>query len=152
MGEQETAARPDVADRLFEAINAHDLDAVMRCYPPDAVLVTPEIVAEGREQIASYHAHLWEGFPDVKLAVLGKAVCGDLIVIEALSAATHSGPYLALGGDVVQATGRMVRVRSCWLFTVEDDLIASQRLYYDQMQTFTQLGLTLSNGGRPFPS
>ncbi|MFF4772927.1 nuclear transport factor 2 family protein [Microtetraspora fusca] len=151
MGEQEATARPDAADRLFEAINAHDQDAVTRCYTAEAVLVTPEIVAEGREQIASYYVHTWEGFPDVTLAVMGKAVCGDLIVVEALSAATHGGPYLALGGDVLQATGRRVRVRSCWLFTVEHDLIASQRLYYDQLQTFTQLGLTLCDSGEPLP-
>ncbi|WP_433411577.1 ester cyclase [Microtetraspora malaysiensis] len=152
MGEQETAARPDATDRLFEAINAHDLDAVMRCYTPQAVAVTPEIVAEGREQIASYHAHMWQGFPGVKMAVMGKAVCGDLIVIEALGAATHSGPYLGLNGYVLQATGRRVSIRSCWVFTIEDDLIASERLYYDQLQIFTQLGLTLSDGGGPFPS
>ncbi len=141
---------PDTADRLIEAVNAHDLDAVMRCYSAHAVVVAPEIVAEGPDQIASYHAHVWEGFPDVRLTVLGKAASRDLVLIEMLATGTHGGPYLALDGEVLHATNRRISVRQCWIFTIEDDLIVSQRLYYDQLQTFTQLGLSLTDHTRSF--
>lgn len=134
---------PDVVDRLIGALNAHDLDAVMRCYAGDAVVVGPEMEAENLDEIASYHLHVWQGFPDHHLTVWEKIVCRDAIAVETLATGTHTGPYLVAGGDVLEATGRSISVRCSWIFTVESDFILTQRLYFDQLELYSRLGAQL---------
>lgn len=134
---------PDVVDRLMSALNAHDLNAVMRCYVADAVAVGPELAAENPDEIASYYLHTWQGFPDFRLTVWEKIVCHDLIAAETLATGTHSGPYLVPGGEVLEATGRSVSVRCSWVFTTESDYILSQRLYFDQLELYSRLGAQL---------
>ncbi|GIH70125.1 ester cyclase [Sphaerimonospora thailandensis] len=134
---------PDVVDRLIGALNAHDLDAVMRCYVADAVVVGPEMGAENLDEIASYHLHIWQGFPDHHLTVWEKIARRDMIAAEVLATGTHTGPYLVAGGDVLEATGRSISVRGSWLVTVESDYILSQRVYFDQLELYTRLGAQL---------
>ncbi|ETK34029.1 ester cyclase [Microbispora sp. ATCC PTA-5024] len=134
---------PDVVDRLVDAMNAHDLDAVMRCYRPDAVLVGPEMESADPEEIASYFLQMWQGFPDLHVTLWEKLADGDSVAVELLATGTNTGPYLVVGGDVLEATGRIVHTRCSWFFTVADGLVASHRAYYDQLQIYAQLGLRL---------
>ncbi|SNT22603.1 hypothetical protein SAMN05216276_102954 [Streptosporangium subroseum] len=139
-----------VVDRLVSALDARDLAATMRCYSPQAVVVGPELQAEGLEEIAACHMHLFEGFPALRMTVWEKVVCGDLVMIEALASGTHGGPFLLAGGEVLQATGRAVNIRTCWVFTLADDLIVSQRVYYDQLEVYSQIGLRLPSTSESF--
>jgi ketosteroid isomerase-like protein len=134
---------PDVVDRLTSALNTHDLDATMRCYRPDAVAVTPEMELGDPEEIGSFFAQLWQGFPDIHYTVWEKIVSGDAIATEMVGVGTHTGPWLVVGGEVLEATGRAITVRSSWFWCLEDGLIASQRVYYDQLQIYAQLGMRL---------
>lgn len=141
---------PDISDRLVGAVNAHDVDALLRCYNPRAVILAPEVQAETPEQIASYFSHVWEGFPDVRLTILEKTATESFVVIEALSTGTHRGPYLVAGGETLAPTGRHVSVRTCWVCTLEEGVILSQRLYYDQLEVYIQLGMRSPSQGLPF--
>ena len=89
-----------VVDHLVSAMNARDLAATMRCYSPQAVVVDGA-QAEGLEEIADCHMHLFEGFPALRMTVWEKVVCGDLVMIEALASGTHGGPFLLAGGEVL---------------------------------------------------
>ncbi|MBB2910671.1 ketosteroid isomerase-like protein [Streptosporangium becharense] len=131
----------DVTDRLVDAINAHDLEAVVRCYSPGAVNVTPEIQAENPEQIASYLEQAWEGFPDLRVEVLEKICAGDVVVLQAVVTGTHTGPYLICGGEMLEGSGRRTAVRCCLIIAVEDDLIVSHSVYFDQLEAYSQLGV-----------
>ncbi|MBP2703975.1 ester cyclase [Microbispora sp. RL4-1S] len=135
---------PDVVYRLINAINAHDLESCLGCYHTDALMVGPELQAEGLEQIAAYHAHVWEGLPDIRVNFWERISSGDRVMIEGCSCATHTGPFLIAGGEVVAPTGRAVNFRECWVFTLEHDLIVSHRLYHDQMELYSQLGVGLT--------
>ncbi|MBB2914714.1 ketosteroid isomerase-like protein [Streptosporangium becharense] len=139
----------DVADRLVDAINAHDLDAVVRCYTPRAVGVGPELQVEDPEQIASYYEHAWQGFPDLRLDILEKVEAGDVVVLQGVVTGTHTGPYLISGGETLEGTGRRVNVRCCLILTLEGDLISSHAVYYDQLESYTQLGVRLLSPAGP---
>ncbi|GAA1281429.1 hypothetical protein Psi02_37210 [Planotetraspora silvatica] len=134
---------PDVIDRLISAVNAHDQGALMECYVPGAVAVWPEMQAEGWDEIIAFQGHIVEGFPDMRVTVWDKMVCDDNVVVEGTVTGTHTGPFLLAEGEVLQATGRSVSVRCCWVFTVEHDLVVSQRGYYDQLECYSHLGLRL---------
>jgi predicted ester cyclase len=135
---------PDVIDRLVRAINDQDVEAVLRCYHHRATVVGPEMQVEGPDQIGSYHIHIWESFPGAYMAVWEKVSEGDQVAIEGCYSGIHRRPFLIAEGHVVEPTGRRVNIRFCWLFTLEDDLIASHRIYHDQMEIYSQLGVRLS--------
>ncbi|MEZ0072964.1 nuclear transport factor 2 family protein [Planotetraspora sp. GP83] len=132
-----------VVDRLMAALNDRDLEAVVRCYSPKAVAVGPQGVAEGRDEIAAYHAQVWEAFPKVSGMIWKKNTFDDLVVVELSSTVTHTGPFLLPSGEMLEPTGRSTSMRSCWVFTVEDDLVATQRVYFDQWELYSQLGAKL---------
>jgi uncharacterized protein (TIGR02246 family) len=133
----------EVTDGLIAAFNAHDSETAAGFFGPRASYVCPGGVAEGREEIASYFALYFEGFPDIKVTPHDRAICGDLVMIEWIATSTHTGPFLLPTGGIAQATGRRIAVRGCDIRTIDDGLIASQRVYYDQLEMLTQLGVPL---------
>ncbi|GII61332.1 hypothetical protein Skr01_14170 [Sphaerisporangium krabiense] len=137
---------PEAAKRVdlfFDACNAHDLEAVARHYAPDVILVAPGGLAEGLDEVLSYHDVVWRAFPDERFTVLQTIAQGEEVATTVLLSGTHTGPFLLAGGEVVQPTGRHVSVRSCWTFTLQDTLIADHQLFLDQLELYTRLGVPL---------
>ena len=54
---------------------------------------------------------------------------------------THTGTWRSPNGAEVPATGKMVDFPFVGVFRVKDGKISSIRIYYDQIEVFTQLGL-----------
>ncbi len=52
----------EIRRRLSDAINAHDLPRLLGMYSPDAVLVAPAGIAEGRDQIAWFYEQAFGAF------------------------------------------------------------------------------------------
>ncbi|MEU7689263.1 ester cyclase [Microbispora hainanensis] len=133
----------DVVNRMIAAMNDHDIDAVLRCFTLDAVVVGPEFEAGNPNEIASYFLQIWEGFPDLRLLLWGRVGHGDALATELLATGTHRGPYLIADGQVLEPTGRFTSLRVSWFWHIANDLIVSQRYYYDQLELYTQLGLRM---------
>ncbi|MBP2704542.1 ester cyclase [Microbispora sp. RL4-1S] len=130
-------------DNLRKAYNHHDLDALARCFAPGAILVAPDGIGDGREETASYYAQFIEAFPDTRVTVQTLVETGDILVSEYTISGTHMGPYLIPGGGLLQPSGRRIIVRACCLSQVQDGLISSHRIYYDQAELAAQLGGSL---------
>ncbi|MFI9592650.1 ester cyclase [Nonomuraea sp. NPDC052265] len=133
-----TVAR-EVRDRYTAAFNAHDMKALLRTVSPDGVAISPEGVSQGREELASYLKEFWEAFPDVQAVVVESFEVEDSTVDEFLFVGTHKGPYAMPDGQVIPATGRPIRLRCCYVCTIENGFIASLRLYFDQLELLSQL-------------
>ena len=133
----------DDVNRFFEACNSHDRDLLARCYAPNVFLTTPGGQADGCEEAVSFHEAIWGAFPDMKVTALQTIVQGDDVAAATVIGGTHAGPLLLPGGGVVPATNRPLCVRSCWIFTIQDSLIVSHQLYWDQLEMYVQLGLPL---------
>jgi ketosteroid isomerase-like protein len=129
----------EIEDGLIAAFNAHDFETLADFFSPRATYVCPGGVAEGREEIASYFALYLEGFPDISITPHGKAEVGDLVVFEWTVTSTHTGPFLLPDGEIAHPSGRRIAVRGCDFRTMDDGLIASQRVYYDQLEMLAQL-------------
>ncbi|MDP9862042.1 MULTISPECIES: ester cyclase [Streptosporangium] len=131
-----------VRDGYTAAFNDHDLDALLRTVSPTGVTVSPEGLSQGREELASYLEQFWEAFPDVRAVVTESFDVGDAAIDELLMVGTHKGPYVLPDGREIAATGRSVSLRCCYVCVVEDGLIVSLRLYYDQSELHAQLGIS----------
>jgi ketosteroid isomerase-like protein len=131
----------DETDELITAFNARNLDRAAACFSPRAIYVCPGGIAEGRAEIASFLTLYLESFPDMVVTPHGISTCGDQRVMEWIITSTHTGPFLLPTGEIVPPSGRRVVVRACDVRTMEDGLISSLRVYYDQLQILTQIGV-----------
>ena len=115
-------ARLATLDRLFDAFNLHDADAVMACFAPDAVFYAaagPTAAGRritGREPIRAAFAAVWEAMPDVRWAVHHRAVHDDGGVATWLFTGTP-------------ATGPRVEVEGVDLFTFAGELVATKSAF-----------------------
>ena len=66
---------------------------------------------------------------------------GDYVVEQARYTGTHTGTLRNPDGAEVPATGKELDFPFVGVFRVEDGKISSIRIYYDQIEVFTQLGL-----------
>lgn len=72
-----------VIERQVVAYNAHDLDAFVACFAPDATLVDlsqGRTIAAGREAIAATYARTFERRPKAGVAIEQRIVVGDTVI------------------------------------------------------------------------
>ena len=130
------------ADTGFAAFNAHDVSALAAFYRPDVVLVTPDAgELKGREQAVEYQRGFIQGFPDGKAEVVAKHDSGDTTIDEWVFHGTHTGALPLPTGETLPPTGRRVAVRGIDVMTHTRGGVASHRMYFDQVELLTQLGL-----------
>jgi limonene-1,2-epoxide hydrolase len=136
----------DIKRRLTDAMNDHDLHRVLEFFSPDAVLVSPIGVAEGREQIAWLYEQFFLGFPDFHLTVWFEVTDCDMpAIVEWTATGTHTGPFLLPDGRELEGTGRHITLRGTCVSFIEDGEIITHREYYDQLELYSQLGLCLTD-------
>lgn len=130
-----------VFDRLTDSMNRHDAHQAATCYADEVVIVAPEGSSEGREQAELYLSSFLRSFPDMTVTSWSKISSGDLVVDEWSLTGTNTGPVELPDGRTAPPTGKPVTLRGCDVGTVADGQIISHRLYYDQLDLLTQLGL-----------
>jgi ketosteroid isomerase-like protein len=120
----------------------HALEAAANLYAPDAVMVTPDQgEIRGREQIIQYLKEINDAFPDNTYEPAYKHESGDTAIDEGYFVGTHTAPLSLPTGESVPATGKVVRLRSCDIATVQNGVITNHRFYFDRMDLLGQLGL-----------
>lgn len=70
------------AQNQLDAYNAHDIDAFVACYAEDVVirdLQTGDVTGEGRAQMRTDYAAMFERFPEVHAAVTTRTVVGNFV-------------------------------------------------------------------------
>lgn len=80
-----TAQASDIAQRLVDAVNAHDLDALERCFAPDFVNETPAHPARsftGSDQVRRNWTQILAGVPDLRAEIVRQSVDGDTVWSE----------------------------------------------------------------------
>ena len=114
----------DVLQRLREAINRHDLDALAACFEPDyhsEFPAHPDRTFRGHEQMRKNWSEIFGAVPDIEAALLRYASEGDTAWAEWEWTGTRSdGAPFAMRGVTVQG--------------VRQDRIAWVRLYMEPVQ------------------
>jgi len=131
----------DLVDVSTKAWNAHDFGEWSAAFTADALLVAPGgLSGRGRDTQELFYSIWNEGFPDNQVTGIHIAEDGDTGVLEAVFEGTHSGVLHAPSGDV-PPTGRRVSIPFVATYTGADDRLTGFRLYFDQMDLTTQLGI-----------
>jgi ketosteroid isomerase-like protein len=80
-----TTGRTRMVERLRDATNAHDLDAVVDCFAEDYrndTPVHPRRSFDGRAQVRSNWEEIFAAVPDIRASVIASVVDGDVIWSE----------------------------------------------------------------------
>ena len=123
------------------AFNDHDESRIRELNAENSVVEAPgDVHVEGREATTQYAMAWLNAFPDARLNVKNELVSGDWVVQEFTFEGTHEGTLSSPAGEI-PATHRRLNGRGVQIFRVEDDAVVDTRLYFDQVQIMTQLGL-----------
>jgi predicted ester cyclase len=126
---------------FVEAFNAHDEDRIRALNAENISFEAPgDAHLEGREAATEYAMAWLRAFPDARLTVHNELVAGDWVVQEFSFEGTHEAALASPTGDIA-ATHRKLTGRGVQIFRVEDGVVTDTRLYFDQVQVLTQLGL-----------
>ena len=104
----------DAVDRVLETLNAHDLDAFVACYAPEATIENghDKVVARGHDELRARDGPMVDESPDVRVEALSRTVVGEFVVQEE------------------RVTGRGEPQRHVAVYLVQDGLIVRERLLF----------------------
>jgi hypothetical protein len=107
------ARRPEtVAQALVDAINAHDLDAVLRTYAPDSVarrLPGGEEFLRGQSDIRTKFVSLLAKNPEIRIEIVGRIVHGDFVVDREKVSGLAGGAGASYGAVIYEIKDGLIR-------------------------------------------
>ena len=131
-----------VTDRGLQAWRSRDAEGFAACYAEDATIAAPGgVELRGPDGAKQFFAMWNEAVPDNEIAITNEYVSGSVVVQEGVFSGTHTGGLMTPTGEVIPATGRSVSAPYVDIFETDGDRITSERLYFDQVELLTQLGL-----------
>ncbi len=131
----------DTAAKFVEAFNNHDVSALRAIQATNIKFEAPGGVRlEGSEAATGYAMNWLKGFPDAKITVNNQIACDSWVVEEFTFKGTHTAPLNGPAGTI-PATGKSVNTRAVSVDRYENEQVVETRLYYDQTELMTQLGL-----------
>ncbi|MGE0599135.1 MAG: ester cyclase [Dehalococcoidia bacterium] len=131
----------EVLQRFFDGYNAQDSAAVSRAVSPDIEFARPGQSLVGRDSLIAAYQWDWADFPDCRLEVTAMFSGSAAAAAEASWIATNTGSLHLPDGTVAPPTGRAVTLPCAAVGHVEDGVLTSLRLYWDNADLFQQLGL-----------
>jgi predicted ester cyclase len=132
------AEAKQVVERHVDAFNTRQADA--EPWTEDAEFVAPGASMSGREEVLAFLGAFWEAFPDGRLELSRVFGEGSLAAAEGRFIGTHRGVFRTPTGEV-PATGRLVEFRWMSAYEARGDELASEHLFFDQVELLSQLGL-----------
>lgn len=136
----------EVMDRMTEALTtSKDLGVVAACFAEDAVAQFPDAgEVHGRDKIVEYWRDMTDAVPNSLYEPVHSYEVGDTAIDEGFWGGKNTGPIHLPAGGTLPATQKNIHIRGVDLATVKNGKIVNYRLYFDQAEFMTQLGLTPS--------
>ncbi|MGZ3415958.1 MAG: ester cyclase [Isosphaeraceae bacterium] len=135
------AEAKDTAVKFVAAFNAHDERALLALHAANIKFEAPGGVHVNTAAEATAYAMRWlKGFPNGKMTVRNEIDNGPWIIQEITMEGVHSGPFQTPTG-IVAPTGKKVVGKGVQILRVENGQITEARLYFDQLEMLSQLGL-----------
>lgn len=131
----------DTAARFVAAFNARDEQALKELHSDDIKFNAPGGFKANSAKDATAYAMTWlKAFPDGKMTVRSEITSGPWVVQEILMEGTHTAPLESPTGTIAPTYKKVVGY-GVQLLRVENGKIAEARIYFDQLDQLTQLGL-----------
>lgn len=131
-------ANAEVARTAFDAVNKHDLDAIIELDSPDVVedVIAGETLY-GKEGVRQYFEELFASLPDVSMTV-ERVVTDDTTAVVTWRLQGH---FTGAAFQGVEATGRTMDVRGVDVMEIKNGHIERNTIYYDGLGVARQMGL-----------
>lgn len=130
-----------VAAEARDAFNAHDAARIRATYTDTIRFEAPGDVQLEDPDAATEYAMGWaRAFPDSRIDVHNEIATDDSVVQEFTFEGTHDDTLVGPAGEI-PATHRRLAGRGVQILRIENGKISEHRLYFDQVQVLTQLGL-----------
>jgi len=131
----------ETTDRFVTAFNAHDESALLALHAEDIKFNAPGGFKATNAKDATAFAMTWlKAFPDGKMTVRTEIASGPWVVQEVSMSGTHTAPLVSPTGTIAPTYKKVVGY-GVQLLRVENGKIAEARIYFDQLDQMTQLGL-----------
>ena len=131
----------DTTARFVDAFNAHDETALHALHAADIKFNAPGGFKATNAKDATAYAMTWlKAFPDGKMKVRSEITSGPWVVQEIVMEGTHTAPLDSPTG-AIPPTHKKVVGYGVQILRVEDGKIAEARIYFDQLDQLSQLGL-----------
>ena len=132
-----------VLEQAIDCWNAVDRDAWVTHYADDVVYEGPggQRISGLADLKEEYFDALVQAAPDRTSRDIVLFADGEYVVEQARYAGTHTGPLRTPDGGEIPATGKHFDFPFVGIFRVQDGKIRTIRIFYDQIELFTQLGL-----------
>jgi predicted ester cyclase len=131
----------DTAARLVAAFNAHDEKALNELHAHDIKFEAPGGFRATNAHEATAFAMGWlKGFPNGKMTVRTEIVSAPWVVQEVTMEGVNTGPMQGPTGTTPPTNKRVVG-KGVQILKIENGKITETRIYFDQLDQLTQLGL-----------
>lgn len=124
--------------RFYDAINAHDLEAVADCLAADSIAHgIPARLGPTREGYLQFVQTAFEAFPDLRYEALDVIADRAWVAARYRNTGTHEAAFMG-----IPATGRPVRLSGGDFCRFDDDgRIVAHWAYTDNLELLQQLGV-----------
>ncbi|WP_276258766.1 ester cyclase [Haloglomus litoreum] len=131
-----TTADTTVIERLTEAWNAHDREAMAELYADELAVPNAEPGTRSREAQLDAEMAFFESFPDATATIedLFAEPDGDRVFVRWHVTATHDGNYAG-----IEPTGNSLSYEEWALYDIEDGQITGVRATRDSLELLEQL-------------
>jgi steroid delta-isomerase-like uncharacterized protein len=131
----------DTTARFVAAFNAHDEKALNELHSDDIKFNAPGGFKATNAKEATAFAMTWlNAFPDGKMTVRTELTSGPWVIQEVVMEGTHTAPLQSPNGTI-PATYKKVKGYGVQLLKVDNGKITEARIYFDQLDQMSQLGL-----------
>lgn len=136
-----------VAQEFIDVFNAHDEAQMHALYREDAAFEAPgDVMLTGPDATTEYAMAWLRAFPDARITVHNAIEADDWSVQEFTFEGTHDATLVGPAGEI-PATHRRLTGRGVQIIRTQEGKIADVRLYFDQVQVLTQLGIMPAPAG-----
>lgn len=132
-----------IAEVAQDAFNRRDAETLFSLWSEDFRYEGPDGSLHGRAAMLEREHMLWHAFPDLRVSMRTFCDAGDRLVIVTVMEGTHQGP-LRLGNRDLPASGRTISLTISANMEIRDGQIRGERVFFDRLQLFEQLGLSES--------
>ena len=135
----------ELAQQVFTAINAHDVDALREVWAEDVEERFPDTTCRGKEALAAHFRMLFAAMPDFRMELVSSVEEGETVFARWRLTGTHTGGQFS----GIDATGGAISLDGMDQFTFRDGEMAANFVVFDQMEVGRQLGLLPPDGSPP---
>ncbi len=131
----------ELVEQHYRNVSLADINAEDEIFSPDVQTIDPGAgTLVGLDALKTYEQGFQRAFPDSKLVLKSAIQAGNKLAIEGVYIGTHTGPLRSPRGEI-PPTNRPLSLEFSDLFEIDGNRITRHRIYYDQVQFMSQLGL-----------